>query len=351
MPNMYEYFVAQGLSLNRKSGLFSFIVPDRLGYNEQFVKLRKRILMETKILAIAYKLPFPNITTDTMVFMLEKDEQNQGHIVNLSEYGKENTTEVQEIFLETPKHTFVYFEGNEIMQLISKILSIPSMKQLKDICKTTSGYGGKSELLYSNQTSPNQIETIKGDSIGRYERRQSYWFEFSKENITGRTTNKQKLGANPKILLRKTGDHIIATYDQSGIFPEQSLYFLFENASKLDFKYLLGLLNSKVMSLYYQAKTLTNKKSIAQSKKVDLDQLPIRTIDFDDPADKAKHDNMVELVEKMLKMHQDLPTKSGQAKTVMERQIAATDAQIDRLVYELYGLTEDEIKIVELGSS
>jgi hypothetical protein len=59
----------------------------------------------------------------------------------------------------------------------------------------------------------------------------------------------------------------------------------------------------------------------------------------------------VELVEKMLKLHQDLPTKIGQAKTVTERQIAATDAQIDRLVYDLYGLTEDEIKIVELGSS
>ncbi|MDZ7764234.1 MAG: hypothetical protein U5K00_07370 [Melioribacteraceae bacterium] len=40
-------------------------------------------------------------------------------------------------------------------------------------------------------------------------------------------------------------------------------------------------------------------------------------------------------------------SKTPQEKKNLERQIAATDKQIDRLVYELYGLTEDEIKIVE----
>ena len=39
--------------------------------------------------------------------------------------------------------------------------------------------------------------------------------------------------------------------------------------------------------------------------------------------------------------------KTPTDKTAIQRQIDATDRQIDRLVYELYGLTEDEIKIVE----
>jgi hypothetical protein len=57
---------------------------------------------------------------------------------------------------------------------------------------------------------------------------------------------------------------------------------------------------------------------------------------------------MVSLVEAMLDLHKKLAAaKTPQEKTVLERQIAATDAEIDRLVYELYGLTEDEIKIVE----
>jgi len=43
MPNMYEYFVAQGLNLMSVNGWFSFVVPDRLGYNAQFTRMRSRI--------------------------------------------------------------------------------------------------------------------------------------------------------------------------------------------------------------------------------------------------------------------------------------------------------------------
>lgn len=57
---------------------------------------------------------------------------------------------------------------------------------------------------------------------------------------------------------------------------------------------------------------------------------------------------MVELVERMLALHQQLAAaKLEHEHTVLKRQIAATDRQIDQLVYELYGLSEEEIKIVE----
>ncbi|TSA16140.1 hypothetical protein D4R75_13850, partial [bacterium] len=79
-----------------------------------------------------------------------------------------------------------------------------------------------------------------------------------------------------------------------------------------------------------------------------LDQLPIRTINFSDSSDKSRHDKMVQLVEQMLSLHKQLPAaKTEQEKTVIQRQIEATDKQIDQLVYELYELTEEEIKIVE----
>jgi hypothetical protein len=60
---------------------------------------------------------------------------------------------------------------------------------------------------------------------------------------------------------------------------------------------------------------------------------------------------MVELVEHMLALHRQLAAaKIEHEKTALERQIEATDRQIDALVYELYGLTEQEIKIVEGGN-
>ena len=59
---------------------------------------------------------------------------------------------------------------------------------------------------------------------------------------------------------------------------------------------------------------------------------------------------MVELVETMLKLHKDLPkAKTPHEQESLQCQIAATDEQIDQLVYELYGLTEEEIRIVEGG--
>ena len=68
-------------------------------------------------------------------------------------------------------------------------------------------------------------------------------------------------------------------------------------------------------------------------------------------ADKARHDKMVELVTRMLdlkKQQSRAPKKqSPSARQLLEQKIAITDQQIDALVHELYGLTEDEVRIVE----
>ena len=73
-----------------------------------------------------------------------------------------------------------------------------------------------------------------------------------------------------------------------------------------------------------------------------------RTIDFTNPADVARHDRMVSLVERMLDLHKRVADEqTPHVKTVLQRQIEATDQQIDALVYELYGLTEEEVAVVE----
>ena len=81
-----------------------------------------------------------------------------------------------------------------------------------------------------------------------------------------------------------------------------------------------------------------------------LNPFPIRTIDFSDPADVARHDRMVELVQSMLDLHKLASAGTDHDKALLARRIEATDRQIDRLVYELYGLTEEEIGIVEAAS-
>jgi hypothetical protein len=112
--------------------------------------------------------------------------------------------------------------------------------------------------------------------------------------------------------------------------------------------YVAGLLNSRLLDSALRQLTNAFRGGYFAVNKQALERLPFRTIDFTNPADKAQHDRMVELVERMLALHKQLAApKTAHAKTTIQRQIDATDAQIDKLVYELYGLTDDEIKIVE----
>ncbi len=110
--------------------------------------------------------------------------------------------------------------------------------------------------------------------------------------------------------------------------------------------YLVGLLNSGLINYWYRKSVLD-----VSIRVVDLARVPIRTIDFSDPEDVERHDRMVGLVERMLGLQQRLTgARIGRERTVIGHQIAATDREIDRLVYELYGLTEEEIKVVEEGA-
>jgi hypothetical protein len=102
------------------------------------------------------------------------------------------------------------------------------------------------------------------------------------------------------------------------------------------------------MDVFFKAKCLTNKDSIAQVKKVDLDTLPIIGINLKSAADKSRHDKLVLLVDKLLGLMPKLRAATAESeKAVLQNAVTATDQQIDALVYELYGLTDDEIKLVE----
>jgi len=80
----------------------------------------------------------------------------------------------------------------------------------------------------------------------------------------------------------------------------------------------------------------------------DLSSMPVYTIDFDNPNDQARHDRMSALVTEMLELHKHLSqAKTDREKRLITQEIESTDRQIDSLVYGLYGLTADEIAVVE----
>ena len=134
------------------------------------------------------------------------------------------------------------------------------------------------------------------------------------------------------------------------ICPMASGGFTISLSSKCKIKpaYLLGLLNSKLLFWKLEQDSSIFRGGWVTCTKQYFGTLPIRTINFSDAQDKARHDKMVNLVEQMLNAKQQLAAaRNERDQSFYEHKCQHLDREIDRLVYELYDLTEEEIALVE----
>ena len=142
------------------------------------------------------------------------------------------------------------------------------------------------------------------------------------------------------------------SFDSQGVlFHTTKVYsFIFQDDMEENELFFLGVLNSKLLWFFLKATGYTLRGGYFTFKTEYLKPFPIRTIDFSNPEDVAKHDKLVVLVDNMLELHKKRhETRMERDKELYERQIKIVDAQIAGLVYDLYGLTEEEIKVVEVG--
>ena len=147
----------------------------------------------------------------------------------------------------------------------------------------------------------------------------------------------------PKIFIPTIVQNASFTLDTSGLYSNDKTSII-----ATDDLYLLGILNSRVADFFMHSISSTKQGGYFEYKPMYFSQIPIRTIDSSNPSDKSYLSSMVALVRQMLELHkQSALARTDHEKTAIQRQIDATDRQIDQLVYELYGLTEDEVKIVE----
>jgi len=189
---------------------------------------------------------------------------------------------------------------------------------------------------------------LRGSLIQRYVTHwnEDYWISYGPWLAAPR--DPKIFEAPEKIVCRQTGDRIICTLIDDKFICRDNLHIILPKDCNYNLKYILGILNSSFCDFCYRAINPEKGEALAQIKRQHLGQLPIRTIDFSNPEEVAKHDTLVSLVDNMLalqtKYHE---ARMEQDKELYERQIKLVDAQIDGLVYELYGLTEEEIEVVE----
>jgi type I restriction-modification system DNA methylase subunit len=164
------------------------------------------------------------------------------------------------------------------------------------------------------------------------------------KNMTRQTTK--------KLCVPRLVDRLYAAYDVQAIHFLDNVDVggleLKHNYDEQGLVYLLGLLNSRLLRWYFPFVSAPFRGGWLSANRQFLSQLPIRPINFSDPGDKARHDKMVTLVERMLALHKSLASAHNpQEADRLSREIESTDREIDSLVYELYGLSPEEISIIE----
>ncbi len=148
----------------------------------------------------------------------------------------------------------------------------------------------------------------------------------------------------PKIMLPDISLRGNFTFDAKGEYYCINTAYII-SSSEL---YLLGILNSSLITFYYKNLSPSYKGGYLRFIYQYLLKLPIRNINFSKASEKKLYDQMVNLVDQIFSLNKNLNNaKIPQEKNPLQRQIETIDKQIDQLVYKLYSLTREEIKIVE----
>ncbi len=154
--------------------------------------------------------------------------------------------------------------------------------------------------------------------------------------------------AQRRIGVRQIGATPIATMLPSGLDTLNTIYnVFFVRDCPYRIAAVLGIMSSKLVEWHWTRRFFDQKRTFPKIKKAALLGVPIPK-----KLDPNKHDTLVLHVERMLKLHADFAAaKSPDTQTRLQRDIAATDRAIDQLVYQLYGLTADEIALVEAATA
>jgi len=324
----YWLFMERGAALTRKNGYFSFIVPDALLARDEAAAIRSTLL-DSGLERIFHCGRVFRAAVSATVFVCHVGSQPQliaSDVPKRTEAVLEHQCTCARFLHDPARRLLVHATDAEAAMLgriasvcavLSKLVSISRGEEL-----------GKSKLGNSGS-----IGILVGEDVMPYTVRSPSRF------VSALTKD---VYAGPKIVVVKTGDTCVAALESSGCATMQSLYNLHVIDDGVSILALLGLLNSR-FARYFIRTTFTDYKGLFPQ----MNQSTLGAVPIPDVADN-RLSALAGAVERMLDLQRRLPAANlDQEKTVLKRRIEATDRQIDELVYELYGLTEDEIALVE----
>lgn len=354
------FFIEKGFQLLNNSGILGFITPNTWLSVLNSKEIRKYLIERATFHEICELSKYifseaPDIVP-ILVFLGKANNGKSGCVVkraNIIKVHAGNFDQAfsvsrvrQEVWQRTPGAIINLRATPTVLKITQKCKA--KALPLSQICDVLYGIktGDNNKYLSNSRSNTYRNKALKSGELIRYhiEWKGIYlWWCSELAGYRALSIDVQKIVVQ---YIRKLSlpRRIIAALDTEGIYyPLNNYSYITAKDNGYSLKYVLGILNSTLLNFYF-ANTFIDYNI----KPTYLQQLPIRTIDFSNAGDKVGHHKMVVLVEQMLTLQKQLSdAKAEHDKDVLRRQIETTDGQIDRLVYELYGLKEKEIRIVE----
>jgi hypothetical protein len=342
----YLLFVERSYNLLSDSNYLSYIVPNTWLGNLKFRKIRNFVFNSTFIneIAIFKKAVFEEAVVDTIAITLKKSLIPNNNVLIRNYTDSQTYTSFnlsQKIWIDANGDT-VNLMLDENSARIKSLIEINSVL-LSDLCYLTVGMKPyqagkgipkqtvddvKGRVFDADyQVDSTYKKLLRGSDIHQYANNWdgNRWIKYGEFLAEPRLS--ANFDANEKIVVRQTGDTLIATLDTQQFVGMNNLHIITSNnTSNLSLKYLLALINSKLLDFYHSLLNPEKGEALAEVKKENLARLPIKISDADTQA------KVITLVDMLLNKEVDfvLITK-----------------QLNDLVFTIYGLSDEDTAYIK----
>ena len=402
--NLYSVFLELSLSkLLRNNGRLGFITPETFIRTSTYQVIRKYIINNFNIvnLQIFGMKVFENVIAETIVMIINK-QYHKNNIVLVEKILDKNNSEIfeenQYEFNETQQNRLVYGSTKEDKKIFEKIKNNrESLENIIDVRNGIATKSGKNSFISKEKETPDYKKLLESPELFRYGFKwEGNYINYDRELL--HRPRKEDTFLSEKILLQRVSSRLICCFDNEQYYTFNSVNNLILINNDYSLKYILSLLNSKLIDYFYRKNysldagftitvTKENLNSIPIPKVNQINQKPLiektdliislskelqnisqkfqrtlqRNLKIETLPKKLQNwyllpynEFLKELSKKKVKLSladegswEDFFISESKRALEIKASIEKTDKEIDTMVYQLYNLTDDEIKIIE----
>lgn len=328
----YSLFLLHSLNVLTKGGFCYFIIPNTLLDNFFEEEVRKVLLRNVvyEINDLSDKV-FDTAVVHSMIFAFSKANMKE-YIIRVStsnSLGDINVFIPKSFFEKQPQCTYsirTYGSNDLLEKLKDNSIRLADIIDIRQAIKSGDDKHYITDVPFSDDYKP----ILRGKDVRKYVKIDPcLYIKYGKHLACPRSSG---IFEQPKILIREAGSEITATYDDQNYYIMSSLYNAILIDKKYSLKFVLGLLNSKLFQyIMYKMTFEKTKGAFTKAKIYHYYELPVKN------CSPSQQKVIIDCVDKILTTKKIDPSVDT----------SSLELEIDNLVYQLYGLTEEEIEIVE----